>query len=241
MKNIKKEIFKFNSCATCGNKLCVEKIDLFSNLDREEYIELVNLVKRKEFKKGERIFDVGDSFDSLYVINKGKMKIHDYTLEGDEKIYYILKESDVLGEISLLKETEFSFMATALEDTKVCMIKKRDFDKFIQDKQQVAFKIFEYAYKKITSLENQIKILMSSKSINKVAGLIIKLKKEQESNNIKFFQTQEEMARSLGITRETFSRKLNKLRKKNIISFSKNIVKIHDIDKLFKLSPFNTI
>lgn len=235
-----KNMLKVHGCATCKGKLCVEKIDLFSNLDREEHVELIKLVKRRTYKKGERLFDVGDSFDSLFVINQGKVKIHEYTVDGDEKIYYILKESDVIGEISLLKQTEFSFMATALEDTKVCIIKKKDFDDFIQDKKEVTFKIFEYAYKKITSLETQVKILLSSKSINKVAGIIIKLKKEQGTNRVRFIQTQEEMARSIGITRETFSRKLNKLKKEGIIAYDNNVIEIHKLDRLFELSPFNT-
>jgi CRP/FNR family transcriptional regulator len=233
------KLFKVHGCATCNNRLCVEKIDLFSNLSKAEHIALVQLINRKTFDKGELIFDVDDRFDSLYIINAGRIKIHDYTIDGDEKIYYILEEGDVLGEISLLKQTRFNFMATALEPTKICMINKEDFDEFIRHKPEITFKIFEYAHRKIQSLEDQIQILLSSNAMNKVAGLILKLKKEQDRNSIELTQTQREMANAIGITRETFSRKLNQLKNDQIITIDKNQLKINKIDQLYALSPFN--
>jgi len=233
----KNNIFKVHGCDSCGQRLCVEKVDIFKHLSKEDLLELLKIIKHKKFKKGETIFDVGEAFDTLYIVNSGRVKIHNYTFSGDDNILYFLEEGDVFGEISLLKSSYFNHRGTAMKNTNLCMIKKEDFDALIQAKPSMSIKIFESAYGRIKGLENHLQILQSNHAINKVAGFILMNYSKDQSSTVAINMTQKEIANYIGMRRETYSRYFNQLISENIIRKSNQSIEIIDMDQLIELSP----
>lgn len=67
-----------------------------------------------EIRVGETIFMAGDPGDSLYVIAKGKVRVHD-----GELFFNYLCEGDVFGEMSVLDAEPRSASVTAIVDTLV--------------------------------------------------------------------------------------------------------------------------
>lgn len=233
----KDDFLKVHGCDACGNRLCVEKVDIFKHLSKNDLFDLLKIIKHKKFKKGETIFDVGDSFNTLYVVNSGRIKIHNYTFSGDDNILYFLEEGDIFGEISLLKTSHFKHRGTAMKNTNLCMISKNDFDDLIQSKPSISIKIFESAYTRIKNLENHLQILQSSSAINKVAGFLLMKYSNDGSNQLFINMTQKEIANYIGIRRETYSRYFNDLIDKKIIKKVGKTIEIIDLEKLVELSP----
>lgn len=233
----KDNILKVHGCDSCNNKLCVEKVDLFMHLSKEDLVSILDIIKHKKYKKGETIFEVGDLFDTLYVVNSGRIKVHNYTLSGDDNILYFLEEGDNFGEINLLKSSQFKHRGTALKDTNLCMIKKNDFDKLIESRPSISFKIFESAYLRIRHLENHLQILQSNSAINKVAGYLLMNLSNVETKLVDINMTQEEIANYIGIRRETYSRCFNQLIDENIIRKKNKSIEIVNMEGLLELSP----
>lgn len=233
----KDDFLKVHGCDACDNRLCVEKVEIFKHLSKNDLFDLLKIIKHKKFKKGETIFDVGDAFDALYVVNSGRIKIHNYTFSGDDNILYFLEEGDVFGEISLLKTSKFKHRGTAIKNTNLCIINKSDFDALIQSKPSISIKIFESAYARIKNLENHLQILQSNSAINKVAGFILMRYTNTDANNISINMTQKEIANYIGIRRETYSRYFNELINENIIKKEGKIIEIINLERLVELSP----
>lgn len=203
--------------------------------------KVVQLIKRKNYKKGEILLHEGDVSDSLIIINTGSMKVYTYSREGKEQILYILTEGDFLGDINLLKKGIFDYNAIALEELDVCTLNKDDFNLILSENSEISMKILEYAYDRIAGLEKLVQTLTTKDVDSRIVELIINLSKTygintDEGIDIIFPLSREDMANYLGLTRETVSRRLTVLQNENIIKItgSKRIL-IKDFNTLKEL------
>jgi len=81
-----KFIISQNQCLTCGHKHCAKKVSLFANLSEEDLDQVVSLVSRRRVAKGETVFSIGDPSESLYIVNRGSLKVYVLSREGREQI-----------------------------------------------------------------------------------------------------------------------------------------------------------
>ena len=173
------------------------------------------------------IFFEGDISDKLYVINNGKVKVFKYTKEGKEQILYIVSSGDFLGDLSLLKKSEFKFNAEALEDVNICQLTKDDFDQVVKENPEISLKILEVLYERIFKLENLVQSLSTKDIETRISGLLLGLIKdfgepEGDVVRLELPLSREDMANYIGVTRETISRKLNSMQEEGIISLLGN-------------------
>lgn len=83
-----------NWCNSCSGQCAVSKVPIFENLNNEELIEVVKTIEHKEYSKGNTIFIEGDTANTLYFINEGKIKLYKHTKDGKEQILHVLSEGD---------------------------------------------------------------------------------------------------------------------------------------------------
>lgn len=231
-----------NHCCSCNHKYCAKKVSLFKSLSDKDLNNIVNLITKKSFHKGDVVFSEGEIFDKLLIINTGSIKVYKYTKEGKEQILYILKEGEFLGDLNLLKKNIFKFNATALEATDLCIIHKDDFDTLIKTNPDISIKVLEYAHDRIASLENLVQTLTTKDVEVRLASLLLSLSKTfgiktNKGIEITLPLTREDMANFIGVTRETISRKLSYFQSENIIEiFENRLILIKDIDILQQLN-----
>jgi CRP/FNR family transcriptional regulator, anaerobic regulatory protein len=229
---------KHDNCERCSGKYCAKKVYIFSILQENELSEVIKLISRRKYKKGQILFFEGDVSDKLFIINKGKVKIYKNTKEGKEQILYVLTEGDFIGDLSLLKKGLFDFNAEALEDVSVCILTKDDFDGIIRKNPDITFKMLEYVHDRLVSVENLVQTLSTKDVESRLASLLVNSIKEfgNETDNgtvLEMPLSREEMANYIGITRETISRKLTSLQDEGIVELvgNKKII-IKDIETL---------
>ena len=211
------------SC-TCGaSQSCTYKVPIFQHFNCEETKALLQGIKRKAYKKGERLFREGEPADALYIVNEGKVKIFNYTKDGREQILHILNEGDFWGELQLLQETTFNCYAKAIEDCRICLITKSHFQKLMLEKPEMSLKVLEVLSQRLIHLEQLTLMLSNQDPESKLAYLLLELAKKEgiqigSKMLIHLPFTREEMANYTGLTRETVSRKLHQLSEKGIIN-----------------------
>lgn len=232
------KIFCSHNCSTCSGKYCASKVTIFSSLSDEQLTQVTNLITRESYKKGEQIFSLSDVSDKLYILNGGSMKVFTYTKEGKEQILYLLKEGDFIGDLNLLKKGIFKFNAVALEKTNVCIIHKNDFDTLIQKNPNIIIKVLEYAYDRISTLEELVQTITTKDADTRLATLLINLSdnygiKIPSGIEITLPLNREEMANCISLTRETLSRKLSVFQNEDLIEVIGNKkILVKNLDKL---------
>lgn len=118
-----------HNCEYCSCKAG----NVFKELKQYELHQIDAAKTCFHYKKGDTIFREGNRANGLFCISSGKVKIFKTGDEGKDQIVRLAKTGDIIGYRALLSMEPYYATAAALEDTAVCMIPARDFNKFIQE------------------------------------------------------------------------------------------------------------
>ena len=216
-----------HNCEKCHHNLCVEKVPIFSGLTSEELNKLASLIMKKKYEKGELIVIEASHLENLIIIDKGKVKVFCYTIEGKEQILYILDQGDFFGEKNLLNKQSSTYNVEALETTHICMINKNDFQKLLITYPTIGIKIIEELCNRMDKIENAVQN-MSTKNIEwRINSLLIEFAERYGRNHsrgimVELPLSREGIANYIGTARETVSRKLSLLQDKGVIDMIGN-------------------
>ena len=97
--------------------------ELFLGLPNVESRKVTRLMEEKRFLRGAAIFQKDDPSDSLYALKEGLVKIVAHSEKGAGTILYILRPTDIFGELLLSEEMRF-FTAVADTDALVTILSK---------------------------------------------------------------------------------------------------------------------
>lgn len=203
------------NCRCREEEPCVERVPIFSNLDREEMKEITSIINHKEFKKGELIYMAGEKGESLYVINSGKVKITRISISGKEQVIRILEAGEFMGELSIFKSSPLMDNAQALRDTTLCIIDEKDFKSLLKKYPLISFKIMEELSERLERAESLIENINLSSVEKRLADILLELSDGDGRVNLNL--SKKDLASQIGMSSETLSRKLSAFQELGII------------------------
>ncbi|MFP4465538.1 MAG: Crp/Fnr family transcriptional regulator [Candidatus Goldiibacteriota bacterium] len=209
----------------------LQKSYLFSEVSKKGLLMIVKYVRENHYKKGEIIFNEGDTGDSLHIITGGKVKIIKYSKEGKTKTLAVLKEKDSFGEMAVLTKEARSATVEVLEKAETLSITKSDFEYIIRKEPVISLQIIKTLSERLAKADREIKILALGDAKTKVAYVIRDFEKDFEKARF----THQEIAELAGLTRETTTRVLKQMEKDGIIGVEKRKIKIINMNYLKKL------
>jgi CRP/FNR family transcriptional regulator, cyclic AMP receptor protein len=117
-------------------------IDLFQDLDDRQITLIQGLLKEGSYKKGDRIIDEGIIGGSLFIIVKGKVRIH---LKFDNEDIELAKlgPGDFVGEMSLIDDHAAIASVEAEEPTAVLILSRDDFKSLVSNNTELSAKLWE--------------------------------------------------------------------------------------------------
>lgn len=104
----------------------LKEVPLFKLLDAEERATLAAQLDVVEYRKGERIFSVGDPGGAIFLVSAGLVEISLEASTGEVIVLEQVEPGDFFGEMSLLDGDPRSADATALQETRVLRIDRSD-------------------------------------------------------------------------------------------------------------------
>ena len=215
----------------------LKQIPLFGTFQPADHEQLAVLLRRRNLKKGDALFRKGDEGTALYIIIKGRMKITVPSKLGDEITLAILNRGDFFGEMALLDSLPRSADATAVEETLLYVLNRSDFLSFLIHNENAVRSIL---YALSSRLRKTDDFLTEVCFLNISARLARRLLEMSESlirennpgSSMELKLTQKDLASLLGTTRETINRELKILRDRGIVSTSRNLITIHNLELL---------
>jgi hypothetical protein len=106
----------------------LKKIHLFYGLEDEDFATLAEELDEISVPKGAVIFEQDSKPDGFYLIYEGKVRIA-RTQDRKETQLALLVKNDYFGEMALVANRRRSATATALTDSTLLMLPRKDFDK----------------------------------------------------------------------------------------------------------------
>lgn len=222
------------SChAHSSPKACVAKVPIFSHLTAEQMDEIMETVNTISFKKGETLFQAGDSSDTLYIIHQGSVKIYRHAESGKEQILNILKPGDFTGEYAVFNKSIHQDYAEALAPAQVCMIHKDDLQRLLTKYPTISLKMLTEFSKRLEASESQTTHFATEKADTRIAQYLLKLSEEAGKRTFNLPMSRTNLAAYLGTSPETISRRLTQFEEEGIIQqLSRSKIEIIDEERL---------
>ncbi len=114
----------------------LKHMPLFRHLSYKEIIRILNLTEVSDYAVGEEVLREGESGDELYILLKGKIRLH----KDGAFITHLLPGSH-LGEMALIDRAPRSVSATADDRTRVLILRRRDFYEIIRKDPAMSVKL----------------------------------------------------------------------------------------------------
>lgn len=207
----------------------VLSIPLFSDLEEAELKALSSRVITRRFARNTIILSEGDISDALYCILSGRVKVFLNDDEGKEVILNNQGPGDYFGEMALLDAGPRSASVMTIEDCRISIISKGDFDEFLDQNKEASRKIMRGLVKRLRALTDNVRSLALMDVYGRVARVLLGLAVEEgDTLVIKEGLTQQDIANRVGASREMVSRILKELRTGGYIEVHKRHIIIKE-------------
>jgi serine/threonine protein phosphatase PrpC len=114
----------------------LKKMPLFKHLTYKEIMRLLNVLVVKDYKAGEKIIEEATDGEELFIILSGKVRLH-----KEEAFITHLERGAHFGEMALVDRSKRSASATAEEESRALMLRRRDFYEIIRKEPVLATKL----------------------------------------------------------------------------------------------------
>lgn len=194
----------------------------------------------KQYRKREFLFRSQEKEDTLYIINRGKIRIYRLADSGKEQLVRILNPGDFTGEWTLFNpDAVHEEYAEATRDTVVCMIQQKDVQDFLEQYPAISLELLAEMSKRLESSERQTTQVAVESVITRLVLFLAENVEPEMGNSptITLPMAKKDIASYLGTTPETISRKFGELEDEGLIQqLSGKRIKIQDLDDLLLYS-----
>lgn len=164
----------------------LKDVIIFSESNEKNLEKLASSLIDVFVEKGDVVFHKGDHLNAMYIIVKGKVKVHD-----GNYIFTEFGEKDFFGEYSLIDSSVRSATVTAIEDTNLLRLDQTSFHQITEDNAEVSWAVLKALIKRLRN-NNIIEenLTLNSIKIERQRDELDKQKKELEELNAtkdKFF------------------------------------------------------
>src|SRR5215472_17123474 len=119
----------------------LRKAQLFANLTDEEMDAVSARAVRKLYACGELLFSEGEPCSGLYVVASGRVRIFKLSPNGREQVLAVDGPGASIAELPVFDGGPYPASATAVEESEMIFLSRRDFQAFCLEHPQVALKV----------------------------------------------------------------------------------------------------
>jgi len=186
---------------------------------------------------GEALFSEGDEADSVYEVVRGMLRLYKLLPDGRRQITGFLSAGHFLG---LAPEGVCVYTAEAITEVTLCRYKRKAFDHLIDEVPGFAKRLLAVASHELCAAQSQMLLLGRKAATEKVASFLLMMADQQGKDGeatIDIPMTRSDIGDYLGLTIETVSRTLTKLRQDGLIALpTPDRIKVRDRDQLEELA-----
>lgn len=213
------------------------KTPLLANLSQPELQNLAARAVRKLFSSGELIFSEGEPCNGLHIIARGKVRIFKTSVSGREQVLALNGPGESVAELPVFDGGPFPASASAVDDTEMAFISRRDFQAYCMEHPEVALKVLSVVGQRLRQLVAIIEELSFTTIRQRLISVLVKLAQSEGKktpNGIEFQlpSTHQELASQLGTVRELISRNLMRLQAEGLLDVDARHIVVKDLKAL---------
>ena len=205
------------SCLTCKDR----HEEWFCNLSPQALAEFDALGTHITVPSGATLFFETQPARSVYILCSGHVKLTTSSKDGKTLLVRIARPGDVLGLSAAIAGTPYEITAQTLDPAQVKSFQRQDFlcfiERYIEGSIHTA-KMLNKEYRE--ALSDAVRLALSNSIAARVARLLLAMTADQDGPKPRFNMslTHEDLANMLGTTRESVTRVLSEMKRKEIIA-----------------------
>ncbi len=184
--------------------------------------------------QGKVLFAEGEPVRGIYILRTGRATSSISSQDGRVVILRIALAGDVLGLNSVLRNSSYNSTVKTIEPCCTDFISRADFLKLVDRSKRATCAILNILSHELTQLEDRTtSFVLSKTAVARLAQLLLEWCEESAVNNSRTVQinknfTQEEMGQMISSSRETVTRLLAMLSKRQIVQIKSDKIVIRD-------------
>jgi CRP/FNR family cyclic AMP-dependent transcriptional regulator len=198
--------------------------------DPKEFLRKVGKGRTLEScKSGQMVFAQGDAADSLFYIQKGRIKLAVVSTQGKEAVVAVLEAGAFFGEGCLAGQQIRMSTASAMSDSSLMRLEKASTVRSLVDEPEFSDLFLRYVLSRNIRIEEDLVDQLFNSSEKRLARLLLLLAnfgKEGRPEPVIAQISQETLAEMIGTTRSRVSFFMNKFRKLGFIEYNGGM-KVH--------------
>ncbi|WP_421729501.1 cyclic nucleotide-binding domain-containing protein [Brevundimonas sp.] len=204
-----------SACVTCGARA----FSVCGSLADDDLAGLDAIAERDVMRAGETLIRQGDAAGHVFNITSGSVRVYKLLPDGRRQITGFLFAGDFVG---LATGEDYAFSAEAIEDITVCRFRKSEYWALIRQRPALEAALLDRATHELAAAQDQMLLLGRKTARERVASFLIDLPDRDPiravvPNEVRLSMTRAEIADYLGLTIETVSRELTKLKTAGVI------------------------
>ena len=198
-------------------------------LEKKDFVLFSNL---RTANKNKMIFLEGNSGNSVYYLEEGKVQIFRSSPFGKETIVSIRQPGELFGLAEVIGKHERVFSAQAITFCRLYEIRSREFEILLKRHYPLAQRVIEELGRRLRYLGEQIDSLMVCDVSTRLLKLLMCISCHNMTDRsemtgpipVSLKLTQEQIAAMIGSTQQTVSEALKKLREDSLIDISGKVI-----------------
>lgn len=162
---------------------------------------------------GELLFSEGDKAESVFEVLSGMVRLYKLLPDGRRQVTGFLTAGQLLG---LAPEGTCVFTADTITEVSLCRYKRDAFERMIDEVPGFARRLLAVTSHELHAAQDQMVLLGRKSASEKVATFLLMLPARQDDIDVPM--TRGDIADYLGLTVETVSRTLTRLRQDGLIA-----------------------
>ena len=182
------------------------------------------------YTKDQVVFAQGDRADSVFHLQKGKLKLTVVSNQGKEAVIALLAEGDFFGEGCLAGQSKRMSTATTMTDCVTVRMAKPEMVQVLHDEPVFSEQFLHYLLSRNIRIEEDLVDQLFNSSEKRLARVLLLLANFGKPSKVEPVMTkmsQEMLAEIIGTTRARVNFFMNKFRKLGFIDYDGGGLRVH--------------
>ena len=206
------------ACLQCGARA----FSVCNSIDGMDLARLDAMAEHATFASDAALISEGEPSRHVFNITSGSVRVFKLLADGRRQITGFLFAGDFLG---LATGDTYVFSAEAIEPVTACRFRKPDYRQLIRDCPALETALLERANHEIAAAQNQMLLLGRKTAVERIASFLLELPahdpaRPNPAGRVRLPMNRSEIADYLGLTIETVSRVLTRLKTQGLISLA---------------------
>lgn len=215
----------------------LRKTALFAGLNDKETSTLASRFSKRKIGRGEILFSEGDPCAGLFLVSAGKIRIYKDSADGRMQVLAMEEPGSSFAELPVFDGGNYPASASAVEDSEVLFISRRDFQSFCREHPDFALKVIAVVGSRLRRLVNIIEELSFTTVRQRLIALLLRLARESGKSaagriHMELPMSHQELAAELGTVRELVTRNLSRLQAEGFLEVDGRTIVIKDLAAL---------